>query len=306
MPYAEGARFDPEKGCLPGTRQEVIDEISEWVNRDGDDVPRLFLLSGVAGSGKSAIAHTVAQQFDAVGRLGSSFCFDRSHQAERHPNNLFSTIARDLADLDPQRRQLLWNVIQGKRALRTTKAAREQFEQFILAPTTNLMSIGPILIVIDALDESADPTSRKVLLSILAEKISELPANFRVLVTARAEKDIQAALGQNPNVVCKLMDAIDIKQSTRDIFSFVHSQLADVSGLEEKWPNSTWCQLLMEKSEGLFQWAFTACQFVKGNGKEGLDPTEQLSMLLSPFPQSNQSNHLDQLYIKILTQIPQD
>jgi hypothetical protein len=101
MPYAKGAGYDPKKGCLRGTREEVIDEICQWVNRDGDGVPRMFLLIGVAGTGKSAIAHTVAERFDAARRLGSSFCFDRSHQEERRPDNIFSTIARDLADLDP-------------------------------------------------------------------------------------------------------------------------------------------------------------------------------------------------------------
>jgi hypothetical protein len=302
MPYAVGARFDPEKGCLPGTRVGIIDEICEWVN-EYEDGPHLFLLIGVAGSGKSAIAHTVAQRFDRVGRLGSSFCFDRSHQAERHPDNIFSTIARDLADLDPQRKQSLWEVIQGKKALRTTHAARQQFEQFILKPTTDLLPVGPIVIVIDALDESADPTSRRVLLSILAEMIAALPSNFRVLVTARAEHDIIRVLGGSRNVVCKYMDTIDPISSQHDISSFVRGQLADISSLDHRWPDGAWCDLLVDKSECLFQWAFTACQFVKGNGKGGLNPAEQLDMLVSSVPQNNQSNHLDQLYLKILAQI---
>ena len=65
MPYAKGARFDPDKGCLPGTREAIIEEITQWVNSPvGDNISRIFFLSGVAGSGKSAIAHTVAHLFD--------------------------------------------------------------------------------------------------------------------------------------------------------------------------------------------------------------------------------------------------
>jgi NB-ARC domain len=82
MPYAEGARYHFDGGCLEGTREEMIDKICKWVNRDDDHVPRMLLLSGVAGSGKSAIAHTVAHRFDQVGRLGSSFFFDRSHSVK--------------------------------------------------------------------------------------------------------------------------------------------------------------------------------------------------------------------------------
>jgi hypothetical protein len=28
MPYAKGVRFDPDKGCLPGTREAIIKEIT--------------------------------------------------------------------------------------------------------------------------------------------------------------------------------------------------------------------------------------------------------------------------------------
>lgn len=55
------ASFDSKEGCLAGTPEDVIQEISNWVNSDGDDVPRMLLLKGVAGSGKPAISHTVAQ-----------------------------------------------------------------------------------------------------------------------------------------------------------------------------------------------------------------------------------------------------
>jgi Mrp family chromosome partitioning ATPase len=79
IPYAAGARFNPDKGCLPGTRKQIIEEIIQWVNSpNGEHAHRVYFLSGVAGSGKSAIAHTIAQHFDQLGRLGSSFCFDRS------------------------------------------------------------------------------------------------------------------------------------------------------------------------------------------------------------------------------------
>ena len=30
MPYVKGARFDPDKGCLPGTHENIIEEITQW------------------------------------------------------------------------------------------------------------------------------------------------------------------------------------------------------------------------------------------------------------------------------------
>jgi hypothetical protein len=68
MPYAKGAWFDPDKRCLPGTHEHIIEEISQWINSSNEAVAhRVFFLTGVAGSGKSMIAHTIAQRFDWLG-----------------------------------------------------------------------------------------------------------------------------------------------------------------------------------------------------------------------------------------------
>jgi hypothetical protein len=217
MPYAKGARYDVTKRCLPGTRREIIEEIMAWVNNGDEHVPRVFLLSGMAGLGKSAIAHSLAQLFDESGRLGSSYCFNRANQVDRRPDNLFSTIARDLADLDPERKSTLCQVIHGKTALRNTRVPREQFEKFILQPSTCLTSVGPILIVIDALDESGDEDSRQAILAILPDKAADIPSNFRILITSRAEQDILDALHEKPYVISKRLDSVDVTSTTRDI-----------------------------------------------------------------------------------------
>jgi hypothetical protein len=302
MPYAKGARYDSNKGCLPGTRREIIEEIVDWVNNDAEDVPRVLLLSGMAGLGKSAIAHSLAHLFDGFGRLGSSYFFDRSNQAKLRPNNLFSTIARDLADLDPSRKSTLCHVIHGKTALRNTQAPHEQFDKFILQPAKGLTSIGPLLIVIDALDESGDKESRQVLLTILANKAADLPSNFRILVTARAELDILNALDKKNHVVIKHMDAVDATSTTRDISCFVQTQLDEISDPERGCPKNEWCQLIVERSEGVFQWASTACRFIRGVGEEVSDPVDQMDVLLSSTSRNTPSNLLDQLYTGILTQ----
>jgi hypothetical protein len=109
-------------------------EIWDWVNQDGDDTLRIFFLNDVAGAHKSAIAHEVARCFDTLKRLGSSYCFDRAHQADRSPTNVFSTIARGLADLDPERKAALLKVIRENRELRNTFMPSEQFKQFTLDP----------------------------------------------------------------------------------------------------------------------------------------------------------------------------
>ncbi|KAG2054386.1 hypothetical protein BDR06DRAFT_996647 [Suillus hirtellus] len=75
------AGLDTRKQCLPGTRTEVFSQITNWVNSTEDDAPRVLWLSGTAGKGKSAIAHTIAKWFSDAGGLGRQMtCFtDLNH-----------------------------------------------------------------------------------------------------------------------------------------------------------------------------------------------------------------------------------
>lgn len=295
MPYAKGARFEPEKGCLPGTRETIIGEIVQWINSPNEDTShRLFFLSALAGYGKSAVAHTVATQFDELGRLGSSYCFDRADQANRHPSNLLSTIALDIADLDQHWKKSLCDVVKGNRSLRTTRSAAEQFKNFILEPAKALTMVGPIVIVIDALDESGDSSFRRTLLEILVRRAADLPPNFRILITARPETDILNALSGNPCIRCRHLDDIDKSSNEHDISLFIETMLSDIPSLELEWPNKYWCGMLLKASDGLFQWASTACRAIK-DGEGGLWPTELLTRFCSL------TRGLDALYLEVLS-----
>jgi hypothetical protein len=53
-------------------------------------------------------------------------------------------------------------------------------------------------------------------------------------------------------------------------------------------------------AEGLFQWAFTACRFVKGDGETVVDHVKRLDVLLSPDYSSTKLAPLDNLYLTVL------
>ena len=168
-------------------------------------------------------------------------------------------------------------------------------QKFILEPAKALTTVGPILIVIDALDESAEEASRKTLLDVLAKGISDLPSNFRILITTRPERDIVSAFSDNQHIFCKHMNAIDKASNDADIALFIESQLSGVYSLALEWPNKHWCRMLMQSSGGLFQRASTACRAIKET-KGGLRPTERLSRFVSS------GRGLDALYVEVLRQ----
>jgi hypothetical protein len=182
IPYAGGVRFSAKPGCLHGTREKILADVLCLLNGTNQDVrPRVVLLTGTAGMGKSAIARTVAEHIDEQKRLGSSFFFDRLDNAKNRADNVFSTIACDTAGLDPRIKENLWDIIKENRSLRKTPSPREQFKHLILTPTEGLTTMGPTIIVMDALDECANEESRKELLEVLATQIPYLPEDFRFL-----------------------------------------------------------------------------------------------------------------------------
>ena len=61
--------------CLEGTRVDLLKEIEGWSANPGDRC--IFWLNGMAGTGKSTIARTVARKLDTKGCLGASFFFSR-------------------------------------------------------------------------------------------------------------------------------------------------------------------------------------------------------------------------------------
>ncbi|KAG9308973.1 hypothetical protein JVU11DRAFT_11275 [Chiua virens] len=304
LPYALGARYAPEKECLPGTRESLLREICDILNNPDEDAPRVCLLTGVAGSGKSAVAHSIARLYDDQERLGSSFCFSKADVAGRNPKNLFSTIARDLADHDPQYKSILFGVVKDNRSLRTSTSPSEHIERLIVRPGRALHTIGPLVVVVDALDESGDRDARHQLLVALSKHITErnLPTNLRFLITTRPESDILAALSSSSHVALKHMGDISDDVVDGDIEKFIYHSLHQSSELASIWADKRTCRLLVERSQHLFQWAATACKFIRGIGAEGLTPPKRLKIVLrNNNPATTRS--IDELYEGILGQL---
>ena len=93
--HGAGYRQGDRNGCLKGTREGVLDKIERWAE-DFDQSP-IFWLHGLAGTGKSTIAQTVAEKLFADGRLGASFFCSSGSDDRSNLRLIFPTLAFQLA-----------------------------------------------------------------------------------------------------------------------------------------------------------------------------------------------------------------
>jgi len=257
---ADRVGLNEAEKCLDGTRVEILNEIVDWINNTDVAAPPIYWLYGQAGKGKSAIAHTIALQAQNLGMLASCFCFSRARQNEQLHTKLFPTIARDLAHRDIRLRPLLVEVTTNNYSLRDTTDVAAQWTKLILEPLSQLKvsPTGNVVVVIDALDESGAERTRVTILEVLAAYGGDLPANIRILLTSRPLPDIVEALAHSPRIHARSLDAIDTELTMRDIHLYVSTRL---KSLRDTFSDENF-QQLAAKSEGVFEWARLACDFI--------------------------------------------
>lgn len=290
---------ESDKQCLPGTRTDVLSVIMDWANGvlPGSKSQSVLFLTGLAGSGKSAIAHTIASRFKAIGRLGSSFAFSRQVQSRRI-EQLFPHIARTVADLDSAVMKALAEVISRNTELLAVTDIRVQFKELLVAVLKKLKIIGPIVIVIDAIDEASDGTYQGAkqlddLISVITDLASELPPSIRIVITSRPEAAILDGIKGCREVAHKDLNRFPV---TGDVLLYVQDRLLKRPGKLLVGIREEWCPQIAEMSQGLFYWAAVACNDIVQHTL----PRRAYERIVSSGTNVQQTGLLDSLHMGVL------
>ncbi|KAF8134166.1 hypothetical protein K438DRAFT_1947590 [Mycena galopus ATCC 62051] len=205
--------------CLPGTRSDILDAINEWLSIPSKSGNVLWL-SGVAGSGKSTLSTTIAEHFRSLHLLGAFLFFDRNDGERSHPDKVIQTLAYLLAQSNPCIGAAISTVIQDHPDI-VNAMIQTQFKTLLFDPLNSVEDSiqGPIVIILDALDECGDATSRALLLSVLSAELLKLPPVFRFLITSREEKDISY------HFQSFAQKQLDITSATPDIALFIDHEI---------------------------------------------------------------------------------
>ncbi|KAF7983627.1 hypothetical protein HWV62_20558 [Athelia sp. TMB] len=299
LPYAEGASWNPQLTCLPGTRLALLDDIDTWAHQAGSE--KICLLKGPAGCGKSAVLHTITEKLKRDGHLIAAFFFSRDTASRNTATTLFTTLARDLASLHPRAAEDICAALEAEPALASASLSR-QFDALILGPSRHLPADRPAVFVIDALDESISHELDTELLTILRDKATQLPPQVRILVTSRPTNIIEEYLSGRIHVKMQSIEIFSV-ENKRDIDMYVDAQLRDEVLLHKMGltsPDETVIRDLKRLAEGLFVWIVTVCNFLR----TAYRPRDKLQALLSKsYGQgSPPEKKMDLLYAAILAE----
>ena len=294
------------KQCLSDTRVDILGEVSDWTSNPTDRC--IFWLKGMAGTGKSTIALTVANRLQAEARVVISFFFQRGGGDLARSRKLVTTIARQLAISVPAIRSYISQAIEAEPDLGNSVAMLEQLHRLIFQPLAKIEHMDrpskPIVVIIDALDECDDAEETRAFLRVLGNN-AELPRlGVRILLTSRPETPIRMGFKDMPNFTYRDLALQEVSRTIvdQDIAKYLGYELARIKAeraLVDNWPGEHKIKLLVEKAAGLFIFAATACRFV--DGPRQISPVWRLDQICQEVHSEHLATRdLDQMYILVL------
>lgn len=306
-------RFNPPR-CLPETRGAILSEIMEWVTRTNRETYLLWLY-GMVGTGKSALAQSIAEQCHARGLLAASFFFSRKFEQRSHEKRLAATIAYQLAVSIPEVRGAIEAAIHQDPSV-FDRAFQTQFQKLIIRPLLSVIEaserqIRPQLVLIDGLDECCDHKVQCYILNVINEEFQRsrhFPLLF--IITSRPEEHIRMTFSAGG------LARLSLRISLEDYFSlhddvqiFLLKKFSEIKEnhplrafIPATWPSQSIIETLMLKSSGQFAYAATVADYVSSIQHR---PTDRLDVVLGlSLPDSDSPfSELDALYKHIFSAV---
>ncbi|KAI0363168.1 hypothetical protein BV20DRAFT_187783 [Pilatotrama ljubarskyi] len=326
--YARQARFDYHRNdrspCETNTRAEVLATVYTWLKPDDSRLTQLahplqpvrrknpiFWINGLAGTGKSTLAQTIAMWCEEGNFLGASFFCARDGDRS-NVQLIFCTIAHQLGLLHRGFHAALSAAVKADPDIHASLVSR-QLQKLLVEPLRMVKSQGSFpeyAVILDALDECKDEEAVSVVLKALSLHVAEL-GPLRFVITSRPVPNVTMGFRIQElvdNTQQLSLSAVPADLTRRDISRFVRRRLAFIKEqhyIVGEWPTDDEVEKLVWLAGELFIFAATAVKYV-GDSNTG-DPESQLRLLLrsaespgTPLPHASPYSHLDALYLQVL------
>ena len=300
LPRAKDARHDyvNRPMCSEGTRKGVLKQITNWIyNKNGHQI---YWLNGGAGTGKTTIALTVADIISKDSTIFSaSFFCSRESEGRSDTKLIFPSLAYSFARRDVRLRNKIVQVINNSPDIGHA-LPKEQLSRLLIEPLRREGSRGPILLILDALDECTGGRAPETILTTLASEIRSVPF-LKVFVSSRPTSSTNdafadEALRQRREVF--VLHDVEEDVVDADIRDYMVERLKRKAALRRltvsPWPPPELIGKLVRMADGLFIFASTVCEFIEARG--------DLEFRLKETAErpTNEYTGIDDLYRKIL------
>ncbi|KAF8968351.1 hypothetical protein BDZ97DRAFT_430369 [Flammula alnicola] len=318
-------RFDPPK-CDSDTRIAILQTMIDWI-MGGDEASSILWLHGSAGSGKSALAQSIAEKCRREEELAATFFFSRNAltSSRSDGNMLIATLAYQLTLTFPRTHPHIKKCIQKDLSI-FDRTIDTQMENLITKPIKKIRRSfryrlervfshphHPRLIVIDGLDECSDPRIQCEILKVVGKATRELKLPYRFLVASRPESHICNIFDHDPILAGAGVTRIDLVNdlnTDNDIRIFLRSEFKKIVSthplqghIPSLWPTEAEIEKLVCRSSGQFIYASTIIKYIQSPKHR---PTDRLQIILglSPTP-ANDTPYaaLDALYTHIFLSV---
>ncbi|KAH7099449.1 hypothetical protein BKA62DRAFT_306347 [Auriculariales sp. MPI-PUGE-AT-0066] len=295
-------------GCMDGTREELLNEFTTWATNPAG--PCVLWLSGLAGTGKSSIAQSVAARLAEKGMSVVSFFISRHAHRRSDLCSIIHTLAFELARVHHAARASILQALERDPRIHELNLDG-QVDQLLLQPLRAVVaadSAATTIIILDALDE-CDNLAGLVGDGCLAKIIPVLNESaslgkIKLLLTSRPLPAVGASIQP---FVDRLGREVELHKipTTEDIRTYLKRSLEDVHrpGLPSvPWPSVEDLDALVQRAGSFFIYAATVVRHIK---QDQYTPEERLADLLnaqkSSIDEDSPYAEVDRLYLEVLS-----
>ena len=226
------------------TRKWFLDDFKKWLT---DNESMVMILTAGPGVGKSVLSAKICELYDKSRQLAACHFCDFRTSDSRDPYRILQSLASQMCDKVDGFRDKLSESFSREHS---RDSLSDTFRVLLNGPLQALDRTEPMLIVVDALDESKTHIKSE-LLGLISDQFSQLPKWIKIFISSRPELQVRGKLEHlNPVEIRP-----DDDKHNLDLQQFIKCYFPRVS--------ETDIESLVSKCQGSFLYAYYLVKEIK-------------------------------------------